>query len=166
VLGTFEAGASVPGLNTRDFARMRAHVNWLIPLGLRNDFLIRSEAGLVLAGSRFGIPSSFLFRTGGDQTVRGYAFESIGVPQGEAIVGGRYLATASAEYTRWITASLGAAVFVDAGDAFDRVQAFDVAVGYGIGVRWRSPVGPLRADLAYGERAKSVRLHFSVGYSF
>ncbi|HEV7802881.1 MAG TPA: autotransporter assembly complex family protein [Burkholderiales bacterium] len=166
VLGTFEVGASVPGLNTRDFARMRAHVNWLIPLGLRNDFLIRSEAGLVLAGSRFGIPSSFLFRTGGDQTVRGYAFESIGVPQGEAIVGGRYLATASAEYTRWISESLGAAVFVDAGDAFDRVQAFDVAVGYGIGVRWRSPVGPLRADLAYGERTKSVRLHFSVGYSF
>jgi translocation and assembly module TamA len=166
VLGTFEVGASVPGLNTRDFGRVRTRVNWLIPAGLRNDFLIRGEAGVVIARSRDGIPSSFLFRTGGDQTLRGYAFESIGVPQGEAIVGGRYLAVASAEYTRWITESIGAAVFIDAGDAFDQLNAFDLAVGYGIGFRWRSPVGPLRADLAYGERDKNVRLHFSVGFSF
>jgi translocation and assembly module TamA len=133
---------------------------------LRNDFLLRGEAGVVIARSRTGIPASFLFRTGGDQTLRGYAFESIGVPQGEAIVGGRYLAVASAEYTRWITETIGAAVFVDAGDAFDQLNAFDLAVGYGIGFRWRSPVGPLRADLAYGERDKNVRLHFSVGFSF
>lgn len=166
VLGTFEAGTSVPGLNTRDFGRIRTRVNWLIPAGLRNDFLIRAEAGVVLARSRSGIPSSFLFRTGGDQTVRGYAFESIGVPQGEAIVGGRYLAIVSAEYTRWITDSLGAAIFADVGDAFDQAHAFDPAIGYGIGVRWRSPVGPLRADLAYGERTRNVRLHFSVGFSF
>lgn len=166
VLGTVEIGAGVPGLNTRDFGRIRTRVSWLIPAGLRNDFLIRAEAGVVLARSRSGIPSTFLFRTGGDQTVRGYAFESIGVPQGEAIVGGRYLAVLSAEYTRWVTDSLGAAVFVDAGDAFDRTSALDVAVGYGVGVRWRSPVGPLRADLAYGERTRNVRLHFSVGFSF
>jgi translocation and assembly module TamA len=166
VLGTFEAGTSVPGLNTRDFGRVRTRVNWLIPAGLRNDFLIRGEAGVVIARSRTGIPSSFLFRTGGDQTLRGYAFESIGVPQGEAIVGGRYLAIASAEYTRWVTETMGAAVFVDAGDAFDQMSAFDLAVGYGIGFRWRSPVGPMRADLAYGERDRNVRLHFSVGFSF
>ena len=166
LLGTLEFGASVPGVNTRDFARFRGRVNWLIPAGLRNDFLLRGEAGAVLAKSRLGIPSSFLFRTGGDQTLRGYAFETIGVPQGEAIVGGRYLALVSAEYTRWVTDTLGAAVFVDAGDAFDRGGSFDVAVGYGIGLRWRSPVGPLRADVAYGAREKNVRVHFSVGFSF
>ena len=166
VLGTFEIGASVPGLNTRDFARARTRVNWLVPIGLRNDILVRGEAGVVLANSRSGIPSSFLFRTGGDQTVRGYAFESIGVPQGSAIVGGRYLALVSTEYTRWITDTLGAAVFVDMGDAFDRLSVFDPARGYGVGLRWRSPVGPFRGDIAYGERTHKVRLHFSVGFNF
>ena len=166
MLGTFEAGAAVPGVNTRDFGRVRTRVNWLIPAGLRNDILIRGEAGVVLARSRTGIPSSFLFRTGGDQTLRGYAFESVGVRQGEAIVGGRYLALASVEYTRWVTETLGAAVFVDAGDAFDHAADFELATGVGIGLRWRSPVGPLRADIAYGERDRNVRLHFSVGFSF
>ncbi|MGZ5096405.1 MAG: BamA/TamA family outer membrane protein, partial [Burkholderiales bacterium] len=109
---------------------------------------------------------SFLFRTGGDQTIRGYAFESIGVPQGSAIVGGRYLALASIEYTRWVTDTLGGAMFVDAGDAVDEISAFHAAVGYGIGLRWRSPVGPVRGDIAYGERTAKVRLHFSVGFNF
>jgi translocation and assembly module TamA len=166
VLGTFEVGSSVPGLNTRDFARARTRVNWLIPIGLRNDILVRGEAGVVIATSRLGIPSSFLFRTGGDQTLRGYAFESIGVSQGSAIVGGRYLALASIEYTRWVTDTIGGALFVDAGDAVDEISAFDVAVGYGIGLRWRSPVGPVRGDVAYGERTGKVRLHFSVGFNF
>jgi translocation and assembly module TamA len=166
LLGTLEFGASVPGLNTRDFGRARAKVNWLIPYGARNDFLVRGEAGVVVARARSGIPSSFLFRTGGDQTLRGYAFETIGVAQGEAIVGGRYLALASVEYTRWFTDTIGGAVFVDAGDAFDRAADFSLAAGYGVGLRWRSPVGPLRADVAYGQRDGDIRLHFSVGFSF
>jgi translocation and assembly module TamA len=143
-----------------------AHVNWLIPLGQPNDLLIRGDTGIVFANSREGIPSSFLFRTGGDQTIRGYQYRSIGVPQGEAIVGGRYLALGSVEYTRWVTDTLGAAVFVDAGDAFDDTERFDLAVGYGVGVRWRSPIGPLRGDVAYGERDSGVRVHFSIGYTF
>jgi translocation and assembly module TamA len=166
VLGTAEIGTSVPGLSSQEFIRLRGKVNWLIPLGLRGDLLVRGEAGIVLAQSRSGIVSSFLFRTGGDQTIRGYAFESIGVPQGQATVGGRYMVLGSAEYTRWITDSLGAAVFVDGGDAFDSPGAFELAIGTGIGVRWRSPIGPFRADVAYGERSGKVRLHFSVGYSF
>jgi translocation and assembly module TamA len=166
VLGTAEIGTSVPGVSSQEFVRLRGKVNWLIPVGLRNDLLVRGEAGIVLADSRAGIVSSFLFRTGGDQTIRGYAFESIGVPQGTATVGGRYLALGSVEFTRWITDTLGAAVFVDAGDAFDSPGAFDAAIGVGIGVRWRSPIGPFRADVAYGERTQKVRLHFSVGFSF
>jgi translocation and assembly module TamA len=165
-IGTLEAGVGLPGVSSREFVRLHGHVNWLIPAGARNDILLRGEAGWVLAGSREGIPSSFLFRTGGDQTVRGYSYQSLGVPLGQAIVGGRYLALASAEYTRWITETLGAAVFVDAGDAFDTTRDFDLAAGYGLGVRWRSPVGPFRVDLAYGQRVHNVRLHFSVGYAF
>jgi translocation and assembly module TamA len=166
VLGTAEIGVSVPGVSSQEFIRARTKVNWLIPLSLKGDLLLRGEAGVVLASSRQGVVSSFLFKTGGDQSIRGYAFESIGVPQGEAIVGGRYLVLASAEYTHWVTQTLGAAAFIDAGDAFDSMGAFDTAVGVGVGVRWRSPIGPFRADVAYGARTDQIRLHFSVGYSF
>jgi len=127
---------------------------------------VRGEAGVVLADTREGVVSSFLFRTGGDQSIRGYAYESIGVPQGQATVGGRYVALGSVELTRWITESLGAAIFIDAGDAFDEPGAFDAAIGIGAGIRWRSPIGPFRADLAYGERSEKIRLHFSVGFNF
>jgi translocation and assembly module TamA len=146
--------------------RTAAKATYLHPLGADSDLAVRGELGIVFAGARFGIPASFLFRTGGDQTVRGYAFESLGVRQGNAIVGGRYLALASVEYTRWIRPEWGVAAFVDAGDAFDEPGAFDAAVGYGIGARWRSPVGPFRADIAYGERSGKIRLHFSVGFGF
>ena len=166
LIGTAEIGTSIPGLSTQEFVRLRGKVSWLIPFGLKNDLLVRGEAGAVLADAREGVVSSFLFRTGGDQSIRGYAYQSIGVPAGEATVGGRYLALASVEYTRWITETLGAAVFVDGGDAFDEADAVELAVGFGAGLRWRSPVGPLRADVAYGERSQKVRLHFSVGFSF
>jgi len=166
VLGLVHVGTSVPGLATQDFLRATAKAHLLIPLGRQSDLALRAEGGIVAASSRNGIPSSFLFRTGGDQTVRGYAFESIGVPQGNAIVGGRYLAVASAEYTWWFAGDWGAAAFVDAGDAFDNRAAFDPALGVGVGARWRSPIGPFRADLAYGQRDNKLRMHFSVGFSF
>ena len=166
LIASLELGSSIPGLASRQFVRGTAKGTFLVPLGDRDDVAIRAAAGVVIADSRFGIPSTFLFRTGGDQTVRGYAFESIGVPQGNAVVGGRYLALGSIEYTRWIAGDWGAAVFIDAGDAFDDRHAFDPAIGYGVGARWRSPIGPFRADIAYGERTKSLRLHFSAGFTF
>jgi translocation and assembly module TamA len=58
------------------------------------------------------------------------------------------------------------AVFVDAGRAAEGWKGFKPALGYGVGVRWRSPVGPLRADLAYGEELNQFRLHVSVGIAF
>lgn len=166
VLGTLQLGTAIPGLATRNFMRGLARATFLWPLGEQADLTLRGEAGIVLAQSRFGIPSSFLFRTGGDRTVRGYAFESLGVRQGDAIVGGRYLVVGSAEYTRWISTDWGAAVFVDMGDAFDNPRSMRLARGYGVGARWRSPVGPFRADVAYGELTKRLRLHFSVGFTF
>jgi len=163
---TLQVGTSLPGLASRQFIRGTAKATYLVPAGESGELTIRAEGGAVAADSRFGIPSAFLFRTGGDQSVRGYAFESIGVPQGNAIVGGRYLLIGSVEYTRWIAGDWGAAVFVDAGDAFDDRRAFDLAYGYGIGARWRSPIGPFRADIAYGERTRALRLHLSAGFTF
>jgi translocation and assembly module TamA len=164
-LGTVEVGGAPPNLATRQFLRVTGSASLLIPLG-RNDLLLRGQAGSTVAKTREGIPTTFLFRTGGDQTVRGYAFESLGVPQGEAIVGGRRLAVGAAEYTHWIGEGWGIAAFVDAGNAWDRGVSFDPAIGYGLGGRFRTPIGPIRADLAYGEKTGQLRLHFSVGYTF
>jgi translocation and assembly module TamA len=166
VLGSVGLGSSLPGMATQQFVRGTGKVNVLIPVGRNLDLAARGEGGIVLADTRSGIPTTFLFRTGGDQTVRGYAYQSIGVPQGAAVVGGRYLVVGSVEATYWFAGDWGAAAFVDAGDAFDDRNALDLAFGYGVGVRWRSPIGPFRADIAYGVKSESVRLHFSVGFSF
>jgi translocation and assembly module TamA len=119
-----------------------------------------------MASTRDGIPSTLLFRTGGDTTVRGYAFESLGVDQGNAVVGGRYYAVGSVEAIRWIGESWGLAAFVDAGNAVDSLPDFRFALGYGIGGRVRTPLGPFRLDIAYGQDVHELRLHFSVGLSF
>lgn len=159
-------GASVPGASTRTFGRVIGQVLWFRSLTRRDDIALRAEAGAVLAPSSDGIPQALLFRTGGDTTVRGYAFESLGVKKGDAIVGGRYYRLGSAEYTRWLGESWGLAAFVDAGDAADRRGDLKLAVGYGAGLRIRSPIGPFRLDLAYGTRTQQVRVHFSVGLAF
>ena len=72
----------------------------------------------------------------------------------------------SVEATRWISDAWGIAAFVDAGNAFDAASDFKLAVGYGIGARVRTPIGPFRLDVAYGEQSRQVRLHFSVGIAF
>ena len=165
-LGTFDVGGAPQELSTRRFLRAVASAALFFPLGRSNDLQLRGQAGTVLAEDRSGIPSFFLFRTGGDTTVRGYAFESLGVRQGEAVVGGRRLLVGSAELIHWVGEDWGIAAFVDAGNAWDEGTDFDPAVGAGIGARFRTPIGPIRADVAYGEDVDSWRLHFSVGYAF
>jgi translocation and assembly module TamA len=120
----------------------------------------------VIVNSRDDVPSTLRFRTGGDTTVRGYAFDSLGVQQGNATVPGRYYAVTSIELTHWFNSTWGIATFVDAGDAFDKASDFVFNVGYGFGARVRTPIGPFRLDLAYGQESKQVRLHFSVGVTF
>jgi translocation and assembly module TamA len=161
-----QLGGGIPGISTRSFGRAIGRFAAWVPLDRANELNFRAEAGAVLAPSRNGIPSTLLFRTGGDTTVRGYAFESLGVPQGDAIVGGRYFAVGSAEAIHWIGEAWGLAAFVDAGNATDALSDFRFAFGYGAGVRVRTPLGPFRLDVAYGERDSNVRLHFSIGLSF
>jgi translocation and assembly module TamA len=165
-LGTVELGGAPPKLASQQFLRAMAAASLLLRIGPDGDLLLRGQVGGVVAETREGIPTTFLFRTGGDQTVRGYAFESLGVRQGAAIVGGRRLAVGAVEYTHWVGESWGIAAFVDAGNAWDRGASFDPALGYGLGGRFRTPIGPIRADLAYGEKTGEFRLHFSVGYTF
>ena len=110
--------------------------------------------------------------TGGDTTVRGYGYRSIGARTDNGqLYGGRYLAVGSVEWQRPIVykgamTDWESTLFVDAGAVADKVGDLSPRVGVGAGVRWRSPVGPLQADLAYGVKTKEVRLHLRLGFSF
>lgn len=159
-------GAGPPVVSTRAFGRAIVKFAAWYPLGRADSLEFRAEAGGVLANSRDGIPSALLFRTGGDTSVRGYAFESLGVQQGDAIVGGRYYALASVEAAHYFTPVWGIAAFVDAGNAGDDLRLFRAVYGYGTGLRVRSPIGPVRVDVAYGQATQQVRFHMSVGVSF
>jgi translocation and assembly module TamA len=163
--GQVTAGGAPEGLSTQHFVRGTARATVLVPLGRNDDLQLRGEGGVVIASSREGIPSTFLFRTGGDQTVRGYAFESLGVRRGDAVLGGRYLAIGSIELTHWFSPAWGLAAFVDGGNAWDTGDYAPV-FGVGGGARFRTPIGPVRVDLAYGEAEDNWRLHFSVGFVF
>ncbi|MDE2389749.1 MAG: BamA/TamA family outer membrane protein, partial [Betaproteobacteria bacterium] len=153
-------------LSSQDFIRTYAsHQSWW-PAGSRDVFFLRAEVGYTLAPSRFGIPQEYLFRAGGIQSLRGYDFKSIGVHEGSAVVGGRVMATGTAEYTHWLAQQWGAAVFADIGSAADRWQDMRMFLGYGAGIRWRSPAGPLALDLARGHETGNLRVHFSMAVAF
>jgi translocation and assembly module TamA len=160
------AGVAPPGISTQEFAQLLASGAYYVPLSPRDELRLRADLGWIIADSSTGIPQYFLFRTGGDTSVRGYEYQSLGVEVGSAIVGGRYLAVGSVEYTRWVGANWGIAGFVDAGNATDEIDSFRVAVGYGLGMRVRSPVGVLRFDLASNRDTDTIRLHFSLGVKF
>lgn len=159
-------GASKALLSDQDFIRTRTHAIYYYPLSPDDSLTVRGELGIVFARSATGIPFDMLFRTGGDQSVRGYAYQSLGVHSGDAVVGGRYLINGSVEYTHWLTPSWGAAIFYDRGNAADSWQTLRTVAGYGVGARWRSPIGPLNLDLAYGEATSSFRIHFNLGSAF
>ena len=111
-------------------------------------------------------PDSQLFRAGGDDSVRGYAYRSLGPVVDGAVASGGSLFTASAELARPISTTLPAllgAVFIDAGRAATSFRDLTPAIGLGVGLRWRSPVGPLRLDWAWAEELRRMRLHFSIG---
>jgi translocation and assembly module TamA len=159
-------GALTPLLTDRQFVRAYGRAFMLRPLNKDFTLVLRAEAGVVGSKDKRGVPSTFLFRAGGDQSVRGYAYQELGVHEDGAIVGGRYLATGSAELQYWFKPPWGMAVFYDAGNAADRIADLRPKVGYGVGARWRSPAGPINVDIAYGQAERQVRLHFSLGFTF
>jgi translocation and assembly module TamA len=151
------------------FARAYARVQSYLPLG--NNFYGsgRVELGQVFVKETLAVPDTLLFRAGGDDSVRGYAYRSLGPEVDGVTLSGNTLFTASLQVARPIFADQPSflwAVFVDAGNAADGWNNMRPVFGYGVGLHWRSPVGPLRIDLAYGEAVQKYRLHFSVGVVF
>ncbi|MDD5057382.1 MAG: autotransporter assembly complex protein TamA [Sideroxydans sp.] len=158
-------GASKALLSDQDFMRgYIRHQAWM-PLGKNDVISLRLEAGFTAASSRLGIPQEYLFRVGGTQTVRGFAYQSLGVSEGSAIVGGRAMTSTSLEYTHWF-GNFGVALFTDAGGAADTVPELRLSQGSGYGVRWHSPVGPLALDIARGKGEPQSRIHFAIAVAF
>lgn len=149
------------------FVRSWGQAVGYLPLGESWFTESRLELGQVFARDGVGLPDTLLFRAGGDGSVRGYDYRSLGPLDANGVVGsGRVVMTSSFEVARPVARSmpsLWGAVFVDAGNAADHWRELDPALGYGFGLRWRSLVGPLRVDLAYGQEVKRWRLHLSVG---
>jgi len=148
------------------FGRLQFKLGYYQPLGARWYGSARAEVAQVLAREAVGVPEKLLFLAGGDESVRGYAYRSLGVERNGVTAGGRVLATGSLEVARPFTMSLPSlwgALFIDAGNAASRWGDYRPVVGWGAGVRWRSPVGPLRVDLARAQETGKWRLHFSVG---
>jgi len=158
------AAAPLDALSNGRFLHSYAKTQVYYPITSSTQLIARAEIGVV--SGKNSAPEAFLFRAGGDQSVRGYAFKSLGVEEDGATVGGQYLATGSVEVVQWLTSQWGGAAFVDFGNAANRFQDLDPVYGYGLGVRWKSPIGPIGADIAYGEATNAYRLHFNIGVTF
>ncbi len=147
------------------FARTYARLTGYLPLGGVYG-QARVELGQVFVRSGVFVPDSQRFRAGGDDSVRGYAWRSLGPVVAGGVSSGNTLFTTSLELARPISPSypsLWGAVFIDSGGAANSFGSLRPATGVGAGVRWRSPVGPLRLDMAWADELKRWRLHFSVG---
>ncbi len=145
-------------------SRFRLGTKWLRTYG-RHRVVARADAGAVVTEDFSRTPPSLRFFTGGDQSVRGFRYQSL-APRNEDgdLIGGRYLLVGSAEYGYRIFERWTLATFYDVGNAFsDLNEGF--REGAGVGVRWSSPVGPIRLDLAWGvsEPDTPFRIHFSMG---
>ena len=170
-LGFELGGGTTLGENRQPYTRTVGR--WLGIKSLqRGRIAMRAEGGAVLAKDSAAIPGTQLFRSGGDSTVRGYGYRVIGIKLANGVVGpGRYLAVGSVEWQRpllrgGLPSEWEHTLFVDAGAVADKPQDLRPSVGVGTGVRWRSPIGPLQADVAYGVKTRQLRLHLSVGFVF
>jgi len=175
-----EAGAGTTLTPQRSpFGRLTGRWLSLIPLGERDEetrrrsrLQIKAGVGAVMAKKDVDLPTTIMFLTGGDNTVRGYGYQSIGARTDNGrVIAGRYLAMGSVEWQRPITIKGNTqdfehAVFIDAGTVGDDINRLYTRVGFGTGIRWKSPVGPIQADLAWGAQEQQLRLHLRLGFTF
>lgn len=137
-----------------NFGQVRARATWFKGLGLRNRLIVRGEIGHTFTDALTDLPPSLRFYAGGDRSIRGYEYREVGpriqIDDGTFYsTGARNLVTGSVEFEHYFTDTIGAAVFVDSGDAFDGSRP-NWRTGVGIGARYKSPVGPIRLDIARG----------------
>ncbi|WP_454544844.1 autotransporter assembly complex protein TamA [Marinobacter nanhaiticus] len=159
-------GAHRSLLSDADIAHVLGVARGLITVGDGHRFLGRLQVGAVATNDFDDVPPSLRFFAGGDQSVRGYGYETL-APEDEDgnTVGGQYMLVGSVEYQYPLTNTWRLAAFYDRGNAINDLND-PLATGVGMGIRWVSPVGPLRLDIAKGldeELGGGWRIHFSMG---
>ena len=151
-------------LSSVTFVQFRGRARLIFP-ALGGRILTRADLGVTEADELVELPTSVRFFAGGDASVRGYAYESLGpVNDDGEVIGGRHMFTGSIEYDYLFLPSWSVAVFADGGNAFDTVDSFEPVYGFGVGIRWRSPIGPIRLDVARPtDHSDNFRIHVSMG---
>ncbi|HEY0180894.1 MAG TPA: autotransporter assembly complex family protein [Dokdonella sp.] len=184
---TLAARAGEEGLGSdTSFAQVTADAKWIRGLGDNARFIARGSFGTTQVDDFDKLPPELRFFAGGDRSIRGYGFQTIGPPLPESlvpvaqarcaahpdddckafVVGGKNLLVASAEYEYYFKPNWGIATFVDTGDAFTSFSSYRQKIGAGFGVRWRSPVGMVRVDLGFpvnDDQNHGVELHVVIG---
>ncbi|SHO54848.1 autotransporter assembly complex protein TamA [Vibrio quintilis] len=152
-------------LSETDLLRIQGSTSWIRTYLEDHRFLARIDGGVNLVDEFRQVSPSLRFFAGGDNSIRGYDYDSVSpVDSSGALTGARYLATASLEYQYQLTGNWWLALFYDYGDAFNKTP--DWKRGTGVGIRWVSPVGPVRLDFAWGldnQPGDEFRLHFTLG---
>jgi translocation and assembly module TamA len=152
-------------LSDTSFAQARAEAKWLTQIGEDGRVILRALLGGMVVGDFDALPPELRFFAGGDRSIRGFDYQQIGdLDAAGEVIGGEYQIVGSAEYEHYFLENWGAAIFVDAGDAF--TQQFDTNVGAGIGLRWKSPVGLVRLEVArpvVSDFDHSWRVHLVIG---
>jgi len=159
----------VDSLTDTGFASVQLETKWLRALGVDTRLILRGEVGEMEVDDFDQLPPELRFFSGGDRSIRGFGYEEIGSRNAAGdVIGGNRLVEASVELERYFRKNYGAAVFVDAGDAFLN-NDFVLHMGAGVGIRWKSPVGVLRLDVAYPVESidsNSWQIHFNIGPDF
>lgn len=154
-------------LSDTDMAILRAGVSGLYSFGAddKHQVLGSLNTGYIWADDFYEVPYKLRFFAGGDQSIRGYDYESLSPIEKGYLTGGQILAVGSAEYNYEFRPGFRGAVFTDVGNAYDKDFETDTKVGVGVGIRWASPVGVVRVDVAAGvtEDSIPVRLHLFIG---
>lgn len=159
------SGASESLLSDITFGQVVLRGKYIFSLGENGRVISRAAIGATEVSDFEQLPSSLRFFAGGDNSIRGFDYESLGPENSDGdVVGGRYLAVGSLEYEHMFWENWGGAVFTDFGNAYN---SFSDPIEYsvGIGVRWRSPVGLIRVDLAKGlsDTDEPIALHIVIG---
>jgi translocation and assembly module TamA len=147
-----------------NFVQAYGKLRWFLPAGADSRLILRGEGGSTWTSDLVSMPPSLRFFAGGDDSVRGYAFREVGPRSGKYALGAKNVVTASAEYEHYFKGGpLGMAVFVDSGSAFDDTPDWHTGVGFG--VRYKSPVGPVRVDIGHGLNSpdSQVQLYINIG---
>lgn len=154
-------------LTDTNMAILRAGWRGIYSVGAtdQHQWVGRMDVGTIASDDFNNVPYNLRFFAGGDQSIRGYDYKSLGAAQNGFLIGGQHLAVGSMEYNYKFLPKWRGAVFVDAGNAFDDQLNDPIKVGAGLGIRWSSPVGPIRIDVAAGvsETSVPIRLHFFIG---